>query len=82
MGSDFRASLSSFGAGVESGFDAIFGSGFSAFGFTMDVLLFLLLVPGADPEVAWKLVGQALKKAQLEPVEFSKWAATCLRKST
>jgi hypothetical protein len=63
MASVFRASLSSFGAGLESGFDAGFGSGFSAFDFTMDVLLFLLLLPGAGPGEAWKMVGQALQKA-------------------
>ena len=82
MGSDFRASSSSFGAGLESGFYADFGSGFSAFDFTMDILLFLLLVPGADPGEARKMVGQALMKAHLELVEFSKWAAKCLRNST
>ena len=42
MASDFRESLSSFGACLESGF----GSGLSAFAFTMDVLLFLLRLLG------------------------------------
>jgi hypothetical protein len=59
MGRDFRASLSSFGTGLDSGF----GSGFSAFAFTMGVLLFLLRLPGAGPRQAWKIVEQALKKA-------------------
>jgi hypothetical protein len=56
MGRDFRASLSSFGAGLESGFDVGFGSGFSAFNFTIDVLPFLLLVSGAGPAKAWQMV--------------------------
>jgi hypothetical protein len=72
MGSDFRSFLSSFGDGLDSGFDAGlsalgvgfdsgFDSGLSGFDVTMVVLLFLLPPPGAGPEKAWKIVGQALK---------------------
>jgi hypothetical protein len=72
MGRDFRASLSSFGAGLESGFDAGFDSGVSAIEFTMDVLLFSLLLPGTGQGEAWKMVGQVLKKAHLRLLDSRK----------
>jgi hypothetical protein len=70
MGRDFR---SSFGAGLDSGFDSDlsamdvgfdsgFDSGLSGFDVTMVVLLFLLPTPGAGPEKAWNFAGMALRK--------------------
>jgi hypothetical protein len=73
MASVFREFLSSFGAGLDSGFDSDlsamgvgFDSGFDSvlpgFGFTVIVLLFLLPPPSAGPEKACRIVEQALKK--------------------
>jgi hypothetical protein len=42
--------------------DSGFGSGFSAFAFTMDLFLFLLHPPGADPGKSRELAAQALSK--------------------
>jgi hypothetical protein len=65
----FRVSLSSFGAGFDSGlsalgvgFDSGFDSGLSGFVVTMVVLLFLLSPPGACSGKARQLTAQALKK--------------------
>jgi hypothetical protein len=72
MGSDFRSFLSSFGDGLDSGFDpglpamgvgfdSGFNSGLSGFDVTMVVLLLLLPTPRAGAEKAWKFAGPAMR---------------------